>query len=502
MDLSIRTGADKGRKVTVGPQELVIGRDPSADLTLKDDEVSRRHASLRQLPDGTVELKDLGSRNGTFVNGSLITEPRILRGGEQVKVGETVLVAEAADAGATRIAPRGGVAPTTAGGAGAAAGAAAGAGARPAAAAGAGAQKPESKSAIQRIMLEKNVKRLTVIAIVAGVLALAAIVVVVAGVFDSSSPPTAAEVIKTVTPSTVLVLGSTEEGEPKESGTGWVYDGEKGLIVTNAHVASGAASFEVGNNDKDLQPAEVIGVAPCDDLAVLKVDSSGPLQTLPLGSQSEIEQGDRVFVIGYPGNASVEDELVSTTGSVSVVETSIDSELAENAVLPTYRNVIQTDAAINHGNSGGPMVDEDEKLVGVNSVSGGENENQGYAIGVDRVKEVVPELARGHSEGWFGFTIFDPLTNEEGEPTGLLIDYDEAVEGTAAQDEGFGSTPVAITEVNGQTVGSPSDYCDAVKGLDPGTTTEVGYIYPEEQNGELLFDSSETPERAEIKLEG
>ena len=258
------------------------------------------------------------------------------------------------------------------------------------------------------------------IANAAGLIAVAAIVVVLAGVFDSGSPPTAADVIRSVTPSTVLVLGKTEEGEPLESGTGWVYDAEKGLIVTNAHVASGAAEFEVGDSDEDLSPARVIGVAPCDDLAVLKVDSTEDLKTLPLGSQSDIEQGDRVFVIGYPGNASIKDELVSTSGSVSVVETSIDSELAENAALPTYRNVIQTDAAINHGNSGGPMVDEDGKLVGVNSVSGGETENLATDRR-DRVRkyEYRPRASATREGG--SATRSSTRTNEETETNAQMV---------------------------------------------------------------------------------
>jgi S1-C subfamily serine protease len=483
MDLSIRTGDDRGRKVTVGAEELVVGRDPGADLVLEDDEISRFHASFRRLADGGVELKDLGSRNGTFVDGALITEPRLLQGGEQVRLGETVILVEApATAGAKRAA------------------------AAPAAASAPGSVA-EDKSGEGK-SVERSVRRLTILAALAGILAIVAIVLIATGAFDSGGPPSPAAVIKSVTPSTVLVLGKTGEGEPLESGSGWVYNAEKGLIVTNAHVASGAAEFEVGDSDENLTPAEVVGVSPCDDLAVLKTKTTSALKTLPLGSQSELSQGDEVFVVGYPGNASIKDDLISTEGSVSAVETTVDPEVYED-LLPEYPDVVQTDAAINHGNSGGPMVDDSEKLVGINTLTGAtgregdQTQGQYYAIGVDHVREVVPGLARGHSKGWFGFNIDEPLTNSEGEPVGLLVDENEAVTGTAAQKEGFGSTPVLVTEVNGQHVGSPQDYCEAVKGLDAGTVTEVGYVYPNEEKGEeIFFDGAEAPERLEMRLEG
>ena len=193
------------------------------------------------------------------------------------------------------------------------------------------------------------------------------------------------------------------------NGTGWVLDAEEGLIVTNAHVVDAGETFQVGT-EESLSDAEVVGVAPCDDLAVLRVSETEGLESLKLGSQDSISQGDQVVAIGYPTNASPNDELQATEGIVSVVEQTFD--VPNDPFVQLYPNVIQTDAPINPGNSGGPLIDSNGNLVGVNTLifrgRRGEIEGQGYAIGVDRVAEVVEGLRDGDSQAWLGFA-FRPL---------------------------------------------------------------------------------------------
>ncbi len=486
MDLSIESGSHKGRKVTVGSGDLTIGRDPSSTLFLDDEEVSRRHAVVRELADGTVELEDLGSRNGTFLNGTRIEGSAVLKGGEKIRIGGTVINAEASLGGSPTVMsplppeeeppiavepPSEPAEPTEP----------AVAPKPPKARESTGSREGKrSESAIQRIVLQRSVRRLTVIACVVGVLVVAGIALVASGAFESSGPVSASSVIKAVTPSTVFIKGTieaNEEGESYESGTGWVYAADRGLIVTNAHVASAAKTFQVGFGDEDLQPARVVGVAPCDDLAVLEVEDTAGMETLSLGSQAGMEQGDRVFVVGYPGNASTAHELVSTVGSVSVVKTSIDPEEPEYLGYAAYPNVLQTDAAINHGNSGGPMVNEDKELVGVNSVgSGAEHENQAYAIGVDRVRQVVPKLAEGHSQKWLGFFLGDVFFNDEEEPIGLTVGKGEAVEGSEAAEVGFGDVPTLILGINGYETPTGAAYCEALDGVSSGTPVEIDYV--------------------------
>ena len=138
------------------------------------------------------------------------------------------------------------------------------------------------------------------------------------------------------------------------------------------------------------------------------------LESLKLGSQDSISQGDQVVAVGYPTNASPNDELQATEGIVSVVEQTFD--VPNDPFVQLYPNVIQTDAPINPGNSGGPLIDSNGNLVGVNTLifrgRRGEIEGQGYAIGVDRVAEVVEGLRDGDSQAWLGFA-FRPLPTAE-----------------------------------------------------------------------------------------
>jgi S1-C subfamily serine protease len=262
-----------------------------------------------------------------------------------------------------------------------------------------------------------------------------------------------------------------------EGGSGWVLDAGRGLVVTNFHVVNGGERFQVGVNDSP-RTARLVAAAPCDDLAMLRVDDPSGMRAFPLGSQSEVEQGDSVVALGFPANASLEDKLTSTTGNVSVTHTSVRVPSADAAPL---ENVVQTDAAHSPGNSGGPLIDRKGRLIGVNtailtSLGSSPVNGQGYAIGVDRVKEVTGALREGHSQGWAGFGLKFPTPGEftaEHVPPGVLATT--PVPGTEAAREGFGG--VVITKINGaQLEPTMKSYCDAVHTIASGDSAVLSVV--------------------------
>ena len=173
---------------------------------------------------------------------------------------------------------------------------------------------------------------------------------------------------------------------PRGSGTGFVWD-DKGYIVTNFHVVEGARKITITLQDQSNWPAEVVGLAPERDIAVLKIEiPKGKLKALPLGDSTDLHVGRKVLAIGNPFGL----DATLTTGVVSALGREIES--------PNQRkitNVIQTDAAINPGNSGGPLLNSEGKLIGVNTMiysPSGASAGIGFAIPVNTVREVVPEL--------------------------------------------------------------------------------------------------------------
>lgn len=471
VQLTIVTGEQAGRAVDLDDSSMVIGRATGTGLMLRDANVSRRHAVMRRLDDGTVELRDLGSANGTWVNGERI-ETCILRGGEQVQLGDTVLHVTGGSEGAqvTNFKPR---LPVNEG--------------RPSDSAVARALRQSSvmralraDSVIQRLVIAPELKRTRYMTLAALGVALLAIVGV-SGFLLFGGGNSVKDAVAKVEGATVLVV-PTRDGQPNGNGSGWVYDARRGLIVTNAHVINDGDAFKVSVGDK-LVPATVVGVAPCEDLAVLKASTVAGLEAVRLGSQAALGLGDTVVAVGFPQSAAATADLTSTAGVVSVVKTTYSEDALD---IPQYKNVVQTDAAINPGNSGGPLVDLDGRLVGVNSAgrttsaSGRAIQGQSYAIGVDRVKQVVPTLASGRSLNWIGANFRYPSEQqlaEQNRPSGIYIDG--AVAGSPAAAAGLSAETALLTAVNGRpTANTLQGWCAATDGMKSGDSATLSVIRP------------------------
>jgi S1-C subfamily serine protease len=172
---------------------------------------------------------------------------------------------------------------------------------------------------------------------------------------------------------------------PQGTGSGFVWD-ESGHIVTNFHVVQGAASAKVTLGETEYD-ADTVGVAPDQDLAVLKIRTArGNLAPIAIGTSADLQVGQKVYAIGNP--FGLDHSL--TTGIVSALGRTIQS--VTNRPID---GVIQTDAAINPGNSGGPLLDSAGRLIGVNTAiysPSGASAGIGFAVPVDTVSRIVPEL--------------------------------------------------------------------------------------------------------------
>jgi len=174
------------------------------------------------------------------------------------------------------------------------------------------------------------------------------------------------------------------DGSSIAQGTGFVYD-NTGHIVTNEHVISGATSVKVVFHDGSTRTATVVGSDPSTDVAVLKVDATG-LQPLTLADSDGVAVGDGVVAIGSPYGL----DGTVTTGIVSATGREIDAPDGT-----PIDGAIQTDAAINHGNSGGPLFDLTGKVIGITSQiqsDSGVNDGIGFAISSNLVKSIADQL--------------------------------------------------------------------------------------------------------------
>jgi 2-alkenal reductase len=294
----------------------------------------------------------------------------------------------------------------------------------------------------------------------------------------SETELSAIAVFEAVAPSVVQVIGTpTDIANPStglQSGSGFVWD-RAGHVVTNNHVVADAHLIRVRLATGDVVAADVIGLAPNYDLAVLKLNASGSIPPpVMVGSSAELQVGQSAFAIGNP--FGLDQSL--TTGIISALERRLPTSGGREVT-----HVIQTDAAINPGNSGGPLLDSAGRLIGVNTAifsPSGTNAGVGFAIPVDVVNRVIPELI---SEGrvptpGIGILAADEALTARLGVEGILVA--NVLPGSPAERAGIvglnlrtGQVGDIITAVNGEKVGSLPDLIHELESAGIGNQVRI-----------------------------
>jgi putative serine protease PepD len=245
--------------------------------------------------------------------------------------------------------------------------------------------------------------------------------------------------------------GGTNQAE----GSGFVFD-TSGDIVTNEHVVDGATSINVRFPNGTTAKATLVGSDPSTDIAVIKVNvAAGELHPLSLGSSKNVQPGEEVVAIGSPFGLA--DSM--TAGIVSATGRTIEA--------PNHYSIadsIQTDAPINHGNSGGPLLDLSGKVIGVNAQiesGGGGSDGVGFAIPIDSVKSVVTTIVAGGKvvHAYIGIHVGDATDG-----SGALIGSVSA--GTPAAKAGLKAGDV-ITALDGKPITKADDLTASITAHTP-----------------------------------
>lgn len=299
---------------------------------------------------------------------------------------------------------------------------------------------------------------------------------------DAGNGMTYTEIVDRVTPSVVTIVTDIAEG------SGVVYSND-GYIVTNNHVVDGASSVEVRFSDGSTAEAEVVATDSTQDLAVLKVDGVDDLTPIEFGDSDSLQVGDATVAIGSPLGL----EGTVTTGIVSALDRTMSLGGQEESPFgqrqqsaQTLSGLIQTDAAINSGNSGGALVNGEGQLIGINTAivtpSSG-NVGLGFAIPSNTVRDVVQQLIENGSveRGFLGVSLADTQGN------GAMIV--EVEPDSPAAEAGLEAGDV-ITAIDGTAVAGASEVAAMVQSTPSGTEVTINYIRnDQEQSAEVTLAS-------------
>ena len=294
-------------------------------------------------------------------------------------------------------------------------------------------------------------------------------------------------------------------GQPREqrgSGSGVIIRPD-GYIVTNNHVVSGATKIQVTLNNNDQYEATVVGTDPATDVAIIKVDATG-LPCLPMGDSDQLRLGEWVLAIGSPLGAQLRSTI--TAGIVSAKGRSMPDNSGEFKI----ESFIQTDAAVNPGNSGGALVNKKGELVGINTAivsQTGAYSGYSFAVPVNIVKRVAQDLmdfgsvkraVLGISMGNVDKKFADEMKLSS--VSGVYIN--EVLKGSAAEKAGLQKNDVIIA-IDGQKVTDGSSVQAKVSGYRPGDKATITYIRDgKTQEAKVVFQASDSQVNGEATADG
>ena len=283
----------------------------------------------------------------------------------------------------------------------------------------------------------------------------------------ATAPSSLTQIYKDASPGVVdITVTSTQTSDngffgpqsqqSQAEGSGFVYD-NSGDIVTNAHVVDGATAIKVRFQDGTTAKATLVGKDEGTDIAVIKVDGqSSELHPLSVGTSSNVQPGQEVVAIGSPFGL----QGTMTAGIVSAVNRTIT---APNQY--SISGAIQTDAAINHGNSGGPLLDLSGDVIGVNAqIDSNSNDNAGvgFAIPIDAVKDVADTVIAGKTvqHAYLGVQIADAAS-------GAGAQVADVKSGSPADKAGL-QTGDVVTKIDGAAIENADDLTAKVSAYKPG----------------------------------
>lgn len=273
--------------------------------------------------------------------------------------------------------------------------------------------------------------------------------------------------------------GNSYVPEQRASGSGVIIS-EDGYIVTNNHVVENADELTVTLNNKKTYTAKVIGTDPAYDLAVIKIEAAG-LPFLLYGNSDDVKIGQWVLAIGYPLNL----ETTVTAGIVSAKARSLGLNKGTKTNSPV-ESFIQTDAAVNQGNSGGALINTNGILIGINSAIAsptGYYSGYSYAIPVNIVKKVVDDLIKygNVQRGYLGVSTYNSNEITEADKTKLNLNFNgdglvitEVFLKSAAAEAGLKKGDI-IKSVNGAPVQVPSELQELVTKYKPSDKVNIVY---------------------------
>ncbi|SDE44694.1 S1C family serine protease [Glycomyces harbinensis] len=288
---------------------------------------------------------------------------------------------------------------------------------------------------------------------------------------DAGDGMTYTDIVNKVSPSVVTIVTDSAEG------SGVVYS-DDGYIVTNNHVVDGAQSVEVRFSDGTTAGAEIIATDYTQDLAVIQVSGVDDLTPIAFGDSDGIQVGDAALAIGSPLGL----EGTVTTGIVSALDRSMTVAGEESQGMgqqqgQTLTGLLQTDAAINSGNSGGALVNGNGELIGINTAIATTDSGSiglGFAIPSNTVQNTVEQLIENGSveQGYLGVSVADTDGN------GAMVLSVEG--GSPAETAGLQEGDI-ITAVNGEPITSASEVVAAVQGTASGTEIAITYSRDEQE---------------------